>query len=164
MDNNSIHDALELLNKPDTSKLYDLLSAELQAYEKLKAEYEGLVWRHSVAMRRLRFGDVVPVTRCCDCKHAIDASEEVHATLYRCAKTGLPILLSSDYYCASAWPIKEKEGKDCAYYILYVNSNGDATWELSSSEDAMQIRVNEIVAELDTPASDIVVFDSRSQL
>ena len=164
MDNNAVRDALELLNKPDTSAACNLFLAEMQAYAKLKSEYEGLSWRHNMAMRRLRFGEEIPVTRCGNCINAIDASEEMHARLYRCAKTGLPTLWPADYYCASAWPVEENEGRDCTYYILYENLSGGSTWEIVSGEDAMQVRVNELVKELDVPASDIIVFDQYIQL
>ena len=49
------------------------------------------------------------------------------------------------------------------YYILY-EINNKKTWELVSGEDAMQIRIDELVNKLGIDADDIVVFDSEDEL
>lgn len=49
------------------------------------------------------------------------------------------------------------------YYILYEDATGKNTWELVSGEDAMQIRVDELIDELHCEADDIVVFPFEAQ-
>lgn len=50
------------------------------------------------------------------------------------------------------------------YYLLYENENGKNTWELISGEDAMQVRVNELMNTLGLENDDIVVFSADDQL
>lgn len=50
------------------------------------------------------------------------------------------------------------------YYILYGNESGENAWEIVSGEDAMQIRVNELMDEFGLDENDIIVFDSDDQL
>lgn len=50
------------------------------------------------------------------------------------------------------------------YYLLYENTNGENTWELISGEDAMQVRVNELMDTLDLEEDDIMVFNADDQL
>ena len=49
-------------------------------------------------------------------------------------------------------------------YIICYELNGENTWEMVSGEDAMQIRVNELMEELDCEAEDIMVFDKETEL
>lgn len=50
------------------------------------------------------------------------------------------------------------------YYILYEDTTGKNTWELVSGEEAMQIRVSELIHELHCEADDIIVFPEDAQL
>ena len=50
------------------------------------------------------------------------------------------------------------------YIICYEDTNGSNTWEMVSGEDAMQIRVNELMEELGCEAEDIMVFDKETEL
>lgn len=50
------------------------------------------------------------------------------------------------------------------YYILYRDSQNRNTWEFVSDEDAMQIRVDELIKGLHCEADDIVVFPFKAQL
>ena len=50
------------------------------------------------------------------------------------------------------------------YYLLYVNENNHQVWEIISGEDAMQIRVDELINAFDLEEDDIIVFNSDDQL
>lgn len=50
------------------------------------------------------------------------------------------------------------------YYLLYENTNGKNIWELVSGEDAMQVRVNELMNEFGLTEDDIIVFNADDQL
>lgn len=50
------------------------------------------------------------------------------------------------------------------YYLLYEAADGSKVWELVSGEDAMDIRVSELMDELGCFEDDIVVFHEDSQL
>ena len=50
------------------------------------------------------------------------------------------------------------------YVICYSDVNGEDVWEIVSGEDAMQIRVDELVNYLSCDVDDIMVFDMDSQL
>jgi len=43
-------------------------------------------------------------------------------------------------------------------------ANGENTWEIVSGEDAMQIRINELMEELNCEAEDVMVFDKETEL
>ena len=49
-------------------------------------------------------------------------------------------------------------------YIVCYEFDGENTWEIVSGEDAMQIRVNELMEELKCEAEDIMVFDKETEL
>lgn len=49
-------------------------------------------------------------------------------------------------------------------YIICYELNGNNIWEIVSGEDAMNIRVDELMDELDCEAEDIVVFDKETEL
>lgn len=46
------------------------------------------------------------------------------------------------------------------YYICYDTEETGATYENVSGEDAMQVRVNEIMAQYGLRAEDVTVFDA----
>lgn len=48
-------------------------------------------------------------------------------------------------------------------YIICYELDGENTWEMVSGEDAMQIRIGELMEELDCEAEDIMVFDKEIQ-
>lgn len=50
------------------------------------------------------------------------------------------------------------------YVICYENANGKNVWEIVDGEDAMQIRVSELVDKLLCDDEDILVFDIDSRL
>ena len=50
------------------------------------------------------------------------------------------------------------------YYILYEDATGKYTWEFVSGEDAMHLRVHELINELHCEADDIIVFPEDAQL
>lgn len=50
------------------------------------------------------------------------------------------------------------------YVICYMLANGENTWEIVSGEDAMQIRINELMEELNCEAEDVMVFDKETEL
>lgn len=49
-------------------------------------------------------------------------------------------------------------------YIICYELQGENTWEMVSGEDAMQIRVDELMKKLDCEAQDIMVFDKTTEL
>lgn len=48
--------------------------------------------------------------------------------------------------------------------IICYELQGENTWEMVSGEDAMQIRVDELMKKLDCEAQDIMVFDKTTEL
>ena len=50
------------------------------------------------------------------------------------------------------------------YYLLYENENGEQIWELVAGEDAMQLRVNELMDILNCNDDDIIVFNGDDEL
>ena len=49
-------------------------------------------------------------------------------------------------------------------YIICYELDGENTWEMVSGEDAMQIRVDELMEELDCETEDIMVFNKDTEL
>lgn len=49
-------------------------------------------------------------------------------------------------------------------YIICYELDGENVLEMVSGEDAMQIRVNELMEELACEAEDIMVFDKETEL
>ena len=49
-------------------------------------------------------------------------------------------------------------------YIICYEIDGENIWEIVSGEDAMQIRVDELMEELNCEAEDIMVFDKEMEL
>lgn len=50
------------------------------------------------------------------------------------------------------------------FYLLYENTSGENTWEIVYGEDAMQIRVSELMNLYNLTEDEIIVFDSNDQL
>lgn len=48
-------------------------------------------------------------------------------------------------------------------YVICYELYGENTWELVSVEDAMQIRVNELLTEFDFDVEEIMVFDKETE-
>lgn len=49
-------------------------------------------------------------------------------------------------------------------YIICYELDGENIWEMVSGEDSMQIRVDELMEELNCEAEDIMVFDKDTEL
>lgn len=49
-------------------------------------------------------------------------------------------------------------------YIICYELDGENIWEMVSGEDAMQIRVDELMEELGCESEDIMVFDKEMEL
>lgn len=49
-------------------------------------------------------------------------------------------------------------------YVICYELDGKNTWEIISGEDAMQVRVDALMEELECEAEDIMVFDKDSEL
>ena len=49
-------------------------------------------------------------------------------------------------------------------YIICYELDGKNVWEMVFGEDAMQIRVDELINELNCEAEDIMVFDKETEL
>lgn len=50
------------------------------------------------------------------------------------------------------------------YYVLYEHPELGATWEIISGEDAMFVRVTELMMAFDLDADDVKVFDADDEL
>lgn len=49
------------------------------------------------------------------------------------------------------------------FILCYFDEKGNQCWEEILGEDVMQIRVGELIEELDCDADDIMVFDKDTQ-
>lgn len=49
-------------------------------------------------------------------------------------------------------------------YIICYELDGKNIWEMISGEDDMQVRVNELMEELNCESEDIMVFDKETEL
>ena len=50
------------------------------------------------------------------------------------------------------------------YVICYTFTNGEKTWEIVTGEDAMQIRVDELMNDFLFREDEVMVFEMDSQL
>lgn len=53
---------------------------------------------------------------------------------------------------------------DLVMFIICYELGEENIWEMVSGEDAMQVRVCELMEELDCEAEDIMVFDKEMEL
>lgn len=49
-------------------------------------------------------------------------------------------------------------------FVICYELNGQNVWEMISGEDAMQIRIDELMKDLNCEAEDIMVFDKDDEL
>lgn len=51
-----------------------------------------------------------------------------------------------------------------SYIICYIDMNSNTVWESIYGEDAMQVRVSELMDKFECDSGEIMVFDIDSQL